>query len=490
MSRSACSLNVGFVAGVLFVLLVYFLVQQQEAISSLSVATTAAVSQWMTDKQLIKAPGEIQQIKATGEILVASDVHRIADKQPTQDPVVASDVEPILDKEPIHDSEKGEVVCTTESETLGHSETCEVDGDVRTNGTALSVSLVPASWKERHEWMISPYSKAEIIVKNVTVTQLQDRAAAPPCTVTHSMPAVLFAIAGHAGNYWHDYTDILVPLFVASRRYRGEVTFLISNIQYRPEWLVKYETLLRGLSRHAWVGMDGDPEVRCFPHVTVGLRVDKELTIVPELVPGGPLSMADFTRFLHETYGLPRGAAVSLTREPDKKPRLLLIHRGHYRLLLNEPEIAQAAEAAGFETVVMELRANASETEQARLVNSFDVLLGMHGAGLTNALHLPPGGVLIQVVPYGNIESIARAEFSEPVTDMGLKYLDYSVSVEESSLLETLGPEHPAIKDPESIHRSGWTNTFEFYLAKQNVRINTTRFAPTLAQAFDHLRQQ
>ncbi|KAM3296013.1 hypothetical protein ACQJBY_038375 [Aegilops geniculata] len=473
MSRIASSLNVGFVAGVLFVLLVYFLVQQQEAISSLSVATTAAVSQWMTDKQLIKAPGEIQQIKAPGEILVASDVHGIADKQPIQDP------------------EKGEVVCTTESETLGHSETCEVDGDVRTNGTALSVSLVPASWKERREWMISPYSKAEIIVsKNVTVTQLQDRAAAPPCTVTHSMPAVLFAIAGHAGNYWHDYTDILVPLFVASRRYRGEVTFLISNIQYRPEWLVKYKTLLRGLSKHAWVDMDGDTEVRCFPHVTVGLRVDKELTIVPELVPGGPLSMADFTRFLRETYGLPRGAAASLAREPDKKPRLLLIHRGHYRLLLNEPEIAQAAEAAGFETTLMELRGNASETEQARLVNSFDVLLGMHGAGLTNALHLPPGGVLIQVVPYGNIEIIARAEFSEPVTDMGLKYLDYSVSAEESSLMETLGPEHPAIKDPESIHRSGWTNMFEFYLAKQNVRINTTRFAPTLAQAFDHLRQQ
>uniref|UniRef100_A0A453N5Y2 Uncharacterized protein n=1 Tax=Aegilops tauschii subsp. strangulata TaxID=200361 RepID=A0A453N5Y2_AEGTS len=163
--------------------------------------------------------------------------------------LVASDMQPISDKEPIHESEKGEVVCTTESETLGHSETCEVDGDVRTNGTALSVSLIPASWKERREWMISPYSKAEIIVKNVTVTQLQDRAAAPPCTVTHSMPAVLFAIAGHAGNYWHDYTDILVPLFVASRRYRGEVTLLISNIQYRPEWLVKYKTLLRGLSK-------------------------------------------------------------------------------------------------------------------------------------------------------------------------------------------------------------------------------------------------
>ncbi|XP_044952977.1 beta-1,2-xylosyltransferase XYXT1-like isoform X1 [Hordeum vulgare subsp. vulgare] len=482
--------NFGFVAGVVFVLLVYFVVQQQEAISALGVATTTVVSQWMSHKQLIKAPREIQPIKAPGEILVASDVHAIAGKQPTQDTVLASDVQPIVDKQPIHDSENGEVVCHTEGLSRGYSETCEVDGDVRTNGTALSVTLVPASRSVRREWMIMPYAKMEVVVRNVTVTQLQDRAAAPPCTVTHTMPAVLFAIGGYVGNYWHDYTDILVPLFVASRRYRGEVTFLISNIQHKPEWLVKYKTLLGALSKHAWVDMDGDTEVRCFPHVTVGLRLDKELSIVPELVPGAPLSMVDFTRFLRETYGLPRGAAVSLTREPDKKPRLLLIHRGHYRLFLNELEIAQAAEAAGFEAVVMELRGNASEVEQARLVNSFDVLLGMHGAGLTNALHLPPGGVLIQVVPYGNIEVIARSEFSEGATDMGLKYLDYSVSAEESSLMELLGPEHPAIKDPDSIHRSGWTNMFDLYLGKQNVRINTTRFAPTLAQALGHLRQQ
>jgi hypothetical protein len=88
------------------------------------------------------------------------------------------------------------------------------------------------------------------------------------------------------------------------------------------------------------------------------------------------------------------------------------------------------------------------------------------------------------------MEHIARAEFSEPTTDMGLKYLDYSVSAEESSLMETLGPEHAAVKDPDSVHRSGWDQVFELYLAKQNVRVNVTRFAPTLAQALDHLRRQ
>nr|CAB3472462.1 unnamed protein product [Digitaria exilis] len=384
----------------------------------------------------------------------------------------------------IKENNNGKVVCNME----GRSDTCEVDGDVRTNGTALSVTLVPTttSSEPRREWMIRPYSRRFASLKKVTVTHLQDPATAPPCTVTHTTPAVLFAIGGYAGNYWHDYADILVPLFVASRRFSGEVVFLISNIQFKPRWLVKYKAFLHGLSRHEHIDMDADHEhVRCFPHVTVGLRLDKEFSIVPDLVPGDRrLSMADFTKFLRETYGLPR----STTNK--NKPRLMLIHRGHYRRILNEPEVAKAAEAAGFEVAVAELRGDTPETEQAREVNAFDVVVGVHGAGLTNAVFVPPGGVVIQVVPYGKMEHIARAEFAEPVEDMGLRYLDYSVSKEESSLMETLGPEHPAVKDPDSVHRSGWGQVFELYLAKQNVRINVTRFGPTLELALNHLRRQ
>ena len=98
--------------------------------------------------------------------------------------------------------------------------------------------------------------------------------------------------------------------------------------------------------------------------------------------------------------------------------------------------------------------------------------------------------MLIQVVPYGKMDVIATLEFGEPAKEMGLRYLDYSVTAEESTLLEMLGPEHPAIKDPDAIHRSGWNNMTEFYLNKQSVRVDVARFAPTLAQAFDHLRQQ
>jgi len=356
------------------------------------------------------------------------------------------------------------------------------------------VTLVPASPTERREWKILPYTRRGMSgISEVTVTQLaspQDDDQPAPCGVTHDVPAVLFALGGLTGNYWHDFSDVLVPLFVASRRYGGEVQLLVSNVQ--PWWLGKYEAIVRRLSRYDAVDLDGDARVRCFPHVTVGLRMHKEFSLVPEWAPpgGGRLTMSDFTAFLRETYALPRAALVSPKESPEKKPRLMLIHRGHYRKFVNVPEVVTAAEKAGFEVVVTDPRFDVRVEELARAVNSFDVLLGVHGAGLTNAVFLPAGAVVIQVVPYGKLERMVRREFGEPVADMGLRYLEYSITAEESTLLEMLGPDHPVISDPDSVHRSGWDKVAEYYLGKQDVRIDVARFAPTLAQAMEHLRQR
>ncbi|CAL4964862.1 unnamed protein product [Urochloa decumbens] len=457
-------LNIGFVVGALFMLLVYLVVSQQAAISGLSVATT--VARRISDKQLIKGPSES---------FVASDVQRITNKH-----LVRGSGE----------SDNGKVVLNTKGY---YSETCEVDGDVRVNGTALSVSLVPTgrSSSERREWRIQPYSRKILPgIRPVTVTQLPDGAAAPACTARYAMPAVLFSVGGLTGNFWHDFTDVLVPLFIASRRYGGEVQLLITNME--SWWPAAYKPILRRLSKYDAVDLDADEHVRCFPRVTVGVHMHRDLGIIPEWVPGPRrFAMPDFTRLLRDIYALPRAAVPPpASQPPGRRPRLLLIRRTHSRRFVNEEEVLRAAEAAGFEAAPIELRREAGVEVNAREVNAHDVLLGVHGAGLTNMLFLPPGGVLIQVVPYGNMEHIARLEYGEPAKGMGLKYLDYSVSAEESTLLEMLGPEHLAIKDPEAVHRSGWNNMTHFYLNKQSVRVDVARFAPTLAQAFDHLRQQ
>ena len=72
----------------------------------------------------------------------------------------------------------------------------------------------------------------------------------------------------------------------------------------QPWWLGKYKRVVRALSRYDAVDLDQDARVRCFRHLTVGLRLHKELSIVPDLLaPGGGrrLTMADFTAFLRKT---------------------------------------------------------------------------------------------------------------------------------------------------------------------------------------------
>ncbi|KAF7020360.1 hypothetical protein CFC21_033474 [Triticum aestivum] len=471
-------LNLGFVAGFLLVLLAYIVVTQQFVITSPEAVPTMTPHR----KQAISAPGagetgtpearvedkaETKPVDASSgdETPNEEEQQQQQQQQPDAEPewkkpedTVATEQEPPKrDDTAAEPLDNGKVVCTTEGP---FSDTCDVFGNVRTNGTAHTVTLVPATQTESREWKIQPYARRTMSgISEVTVTQLDSTSAeypAPACTVTHNIPGIVFALGGLTGNYFHDFSDALVPLFIASRRYGGEVQLLASNIQ--PWWLGKYEAVVRRLSKYDVVDLDHDDQIRCFPSVTVGLRMHKEFDIVPEL--------------------------------EKRKPRLMLLHRGHYRKFVNVPEIVKAAENAGFEVAIADPRFDVQVEELGRSVNSFDVLLGVHGAGLTNAVFMPTGAVVIQVVPYGNLERMAKVDFGDPVADMGLRYLEYSITAEESTLLEMLGPDHPVIKDPESVHRSGWDKVAEYYLGKQDVRVDVERFAPTLALAIEHLRQK
>ncbi|KAF3328981.1 glycosyltransferase, HGA-like,putative,expressed [Carex littledalei] len=378
-------------------------------------------------------------------------------------------------------------ICNTQSPL---SDTCDTQkGDIRTHGISSTVLIVPkfsTGGNAPQEWKIRPYSRKHMeSIKKVTVKQLNGPQEAPPCTVNNKYPALVFALGGLIGNYWHDFTDVLVPLFIASRQFDRKVQFLVTNIQ--PWWLGKYETIIRALSRYEIIDFDKDNQVRCFPRVLVGLEMHKEFSIDPSRAPNG-YSMVDFTKFLRSTFHLERDHPIKLSQNPGAKPRLLIINRTNYRKFNNTPEIALLAEKLGFETVVSDPKFNLGLAEFAKTVNSFDVLLGGHGAGLTNSVFLPTNAIVIQVVPYGNLEHMAKVDFGDPIVDMNLKYLEYSISAEESTLMEMLGKDHPVIKDPISIHQQGWDKVAEYYLGKQDMRVNVDRFAPTLLKALELLK--
>ncbi|VAH55419.1 unnamed protein product [Triticum turgidum subsp. durum] len=362
---------------------------------------------------------------------------------------------------------------------------CELDGDVRVHGAKATVTLVGAPQAE--EWRIRPYPRkvdpnAMRHVTNITVrstTTLPGAGEDAECAIRHSVPALLFSDRGYTGNYFHAYTDVILPLFLTAKQYGGEVQFLVSDLQMW--WVGKFLPVFKSLSNYDLVDLAADNRTRCFRHVQVGLTCHADFSIDPLRAPNG-YSMVDFTKHMRGVYGLPRGLAVPAT---GAKPRLLLIARASTRRFVNADDIVRAAQKVGFEVVVSE--GTHEVAPFAELANTCDAMLGVHGAGLTNMVFLPTGGVVIQVVPLGGLEFVA-GYFRTPSRDMGLKYLEYRIAPAESTLTEQYPADHPIFTDPDGVKSKGWESLKQVYLDKQDVRLDLKRFRPLLKKAIAHIR--
>ncbi|XP_061374581.1 alpha-1,3-arabinosyltransferase XAT3-like [Gastrolobium bilobum] len=385
------------------------------------------------------------------------------------------------------ETKKIEPLCTSEERT----EFCQTQGDIRVHGKSSSVNIVSPKTsilEENVSWSIRPYARKgdtfamstvrEWLVKPVKVNQ-----EVPECTQNHSIPAVIFSTGGYTGNHFHEFTDIVIPLFLTSRQFNGEVQFIITD--KRPWWISKHQAFLNKLSNYEIMDIDKDDEVHCFPRVNVGLkRYHKELSIDPQKY---SYSMKDFRDFLRSSYSLKRVKAIKMRDGRRKKPRLLLVSRKRSRSFTNTDQIAKMAKGLGFNVIVME--AGGSMSKFADVVNSCDVLLGVHGAGLTNILFLPENAIFIQVVPYGGVEWLATYDFGIPSKDMNIKYLEYKIQLEESTLIQQYPLDHMIIKDPPSIGKIGWEAFRSVYLDKQNVKLDVNRFKPTLQKAIELLHR-
>ncbi|EEE53774.1 hypothetical protein OsJ_00166 [Oryza sativa Japonica Group] len=193
---------------------------------------------------------------------------------------------------------------------------------------------------------------------------------------------------------------------------------------------------------------------------------------------------------MRATYRLPRDAPFPASGEQQPRrpwrPRLLVIARARTRRFVNADEIVRGAERAGFEVVVSEGEHEVAPF--AELANTCDAMVGVHGAGLTNMVFLPTGGVVIQVVPLGGLEFVA-GYFRGPSRDMGLRYLEYRITPEESTLIDQYPRDHPIFTDPDGVKSKGWNSLKEAYLDKQDVRLDMKRFRPILKKAIAHLRK-
>ncbi|KAK2437679.1 Glycosyltransferase family 61 protein [Trifolium repens] len=387
--------------------------------------------------------------------------------------------------------EEEQPLCVSEART----EYCQTQGDIRVHGKSSSVYIVSHktnSFAENASWSIRPYARktdayAMSSVRKWSVQTVKGSQQVSQCTKNHSIPAVVFSTAGYTGNHFHEFSDIIIPLFLTCAQFNGQVQLIITD--KKPWWIVKHQAFIKKLSNYEIMDIDRNDEVHCFPKVIVGLkRYHKELSIDPQKY---SYSIKDFRDFLRSSYSLNRVNAIKIrdTGNQSMKPRLLILSRKSSRSFTNTNQIAKMAKGLGFKVIVMEAGRNMGNI--ADVVNSCDVLMGVHGAGLTNILFLPENAIFIQVVPCGGmqVEWLATNDFAKPSEDMKIKYLEYKITLEESTLKQQYPLDHMVIKDPSSIVKQGWETFRSVYFDKQNVKLDVNRFRPTLQKALELLHQ-
>lgn len=358
-----------------------------------------------------------------------------------------------------------------------NSELCVANRPVRIDNTALTVYV--QSSQSQIQRMVKPYP-SKLALENVKPVQIVNGDAdLPACQFNHDVPAVVFSSGGFAGNQFHEFNEIIIPLFITSHHFRSNLKFV--NINYKPWWVSKYSKILSLLSRYEIIN-PADGNVHCFPGAVIGLKYHGFLALNNTDIPGG-YSMFDFKQFLRESYNLKINNVYEINRE---KPILIFISRGKSRKFLNEDEMVVMMKELGFQVIVTRPNRMSNLNKFAELLNACSVLIGAHGAGLTTELFLPVGAVMVQVVPLG-LEWASTNYFGLPAREMGVQYLEYNIEPEESSLIETYDRDHPVITDPGSLFAKGYFVGRAVYVDGQDLKINLTRFRETILQAKEHI---
>ncbi|CAD6336698.1 unnamed protein product [Miscanthus lutarioriparius] len=333
-----------------------------------------------------------------------------------------------------------------------HLDTCRMEGDLRIHGKAGTVYVLSSSTfnPNNSTTTIRPYTRKweqgtmerirEVTIRS-TAPEPYSFVIPPKCTVRHDVPTVVFSTGGCGKNFFHAMTDLIVPLYITAREYNGHVQLLVTD--YQPEWVAKFRPILAALSIYPVIDFDADTAVRCFPSAHVGLESHRILGINPALSRNG-YTMMGFRDFLRDVFSLRRAWATPVV-------------------------------AAGPEDV-------RDMAKIAAVVNSCDVMVGVHGAGLTNMVFLPHNGTIVQIIPWGNLKYPCRFDFGNPVPDMGLHYVEYEVNAEETTLKYKYPRDHPVFTDPVSIERTG--KLWETFLEGQNVTLDIDRFREAMQQVY------
>ncbi|KAG5546583.1 hypothetical protein RHGRI_018679 [Rhododendron griersonianum] len=361
-----------------------------------------------------------------------------------------------------------------------HTEVCVSNRPVRLDTSTMTVYAPFSQGMPRANRTMSPYARKDdnVAMELVSPVQiLQGNITAPPaCRYNHNVPVLVFSSGGFTGNMFHEFNEVIIPLFLTSRHFQSRLRFIITD--YSPSFVDKFDKIISHLSSYEVINSTENGNVHCFPGAVVGLHYHDNLAINTTVTPEG-YSMLDFKQFLRESYNL---KIRDLSQTQTEKPALLLISRQKSRMFLNEDQMVTMMETLGFRVVIAKPDMMANTEKFAKIVNSCSVVVGAHGAGLTNIVFLPEGAVLVQVVGLA-LEWASSYYFGTPALGMGLNYIEYKIEPEESSLISVYGRDHPVVVDPASVKAQGYQVERAVYLIEQSFNIDVERLNKTLVQA-------
>ncbi|KAJ7976753.1 Glycosyltransferase [Quillaja saponaria] len=414
------------------------------------------------------------------------------------------------------------------------SDICYMKGDIRTQSTSSSIFLYNSRSrvnsvsenveddkevdKELQHERIKPYtrkwetSSMDNVGELVLVSKKENLSSYQNCDVRHDVPAVFFSTGGYTGNIYHEFNDGIVPLYITSNHFKKKVVFVI--LDYHNWWMMKYGDILSRLTDYPVIDFDGDKRTHCFQDAIVGLKIHDELTVDPLLMENNK-SIVDFRNLLDKAYrprirrliqeeehkaqetmkdkisSSPSSQTSSsyineeVQEDQFKKPQLVIVSRNGSRATTNENLLVKLAKKIGFQVEVLRPEPTTELAKIYRVLNSSDVMIGVHGAAMTHFLFMKPGSVFIQVVPLGTVWA-AETYYGEPARKLGLKYIGYEILPKESSLYDKYDEEDPILRDPESINKKGWQYTKKIYLNDQNVLLDLRRFKKRLVHAYNY----
>ncbi|KAK6124717.1 hypothetical protein DH2020_041541 [Rehmannia glutinosa] len=272
------------------------------------------------------------------------------------------------------------------------------------------------------------------------------------CDVHHDVPAVFFSTGGYTGNLYHEFNDGILPLYITSQHLNKKVVFVI--LEYHNWWIMKYGDILSQLSDFPAIDFSGDKRVHCFPEAIVGLRIHDELTVDASKMENDK-TIGDFHNLLDRAYW-PNGS----------------------RAITNEDSLVKLAEDIGFVVEVLRPQRTTELAKTYRVLNSSDVMIGVHGAAMTHFLFMNPGS------SHPRTDWAAETYYGEPAGKFGLRYIGYKILPKESSLYDDYNENDPILMDPSSVNRKGWEFTKKIYLDRQTVRLDLRRFQKRLLRAY------